>query len=294
MKLVKIAWVLGGMVSLGLGMLAEACASSNNSSSVGTGGCAALTTCCDQLSATQASQCTPYLSAGNDAKCAQFLASIETSGYCSGISTSGTGSSTAGNSSTQPGNSSTQPGNSSTQPGNSSTQPGNSSTTQPGNSSTTQPGSSSGTSASSGSCKDPHLHPGSGAGVYCPFSGVGDAGNTTCNAGEVCCEYYANDAGKYPPSKCVSSGSCGSGVGKSLACFESIDCGSGKYCCGNGTPTPEVGCSYDYVSKFSTVCSSSACASPQFTICEMASECPSAQPTCGLADTAGSQFGICQ
>jgi hypothetical protein len=53
--------------------------------------CADLKACCATLPATQATQCSPVLSANNQASCASFLAEIEAAGECAGWGTADAG-----------------------------------------------------------------------------------------------------------------------------------------------------------------------------------------------------------
>jgi hypothetical protein len=140
------------------------------------------------------------------------------------------------------------------------------------------------------------------AGVFCPYSEVGDAGDVTCAAGELCCQPDApDDAGVYPPSKCEKK-KCKAADDISWQCEGPLDCASSKegpVCCGYGTPEKEAPqCSdYAYVSGafgLGTVCAASCAAGTQTVICDSkkGGECPSGT-TCTPVRYHGNQVGYC-
>ncbi len=283
MKLVKMAWVLGGMSAIGLGMAAQACSSSNSTADAGggTNECVELEACCTTLTAggqtSDATQCvnavTTATSTGNTSGCATFLTMIQGAGLCK--SSGGTGT------------------------GGTSTIPGTSGTGSSGVSSTV--GTSGATSSSSpgtsaASCSGvPKTYTESKAGVYCPFAT--DAGKAiTCAAGQECCVAPEGDSGTSPPSTCQAQGAACPVTGSvALECLEAIDCTGatgGPVCCGTGTLEPIVGCGYDKVSGFkgTTCVATGACST--YVICEQNSDCPTGS-TCVPSKAYGNDFGHC-
>ena len=287
MKFVTMAWVLGGMTALGLGMLAEACASSTNAG--GGTNCASLSACCPSVPSSDTQQCQNLVAAGDDSNCQSYLAEVQAANYCVGI-----GTSSSSGQYTSPGTSSsgyTSPGTSSsgyTSPGTSSsgyTSPG---TSTSATSNSTAPASGTGTS-----CKDPHLHPGSGAVESTVRSAAWATPATAPASSGGLAASPRERRGRLSAVEVRVVGLVRQRRGHVVRLLGGERLRLGQVLLRQRDPTPEVDSGYDYVSKFSTVCSSSACASPQFTICEVDTECPSGG-TCGLADSAGSQFGICQ
>jgi hypothetical protein len=295
MKLANFGWIMGGVVAIGLGMVAEACSSSSQgSTNIGDGGtnssstasCAALTACCTSLmgNATDYSQCDAQLKAGN----CGYLATIQQNGLClatasSGASTGGTPASTGGNNSTGVGPSSTSPGNT-----------GN--TTGGGNTSTSQ-----GESDTSGAATCPKLFAETKQGdMYCPFSGVDGGKAQYCGTGDVCCEPEENDAGVAPPSTCGSKTSCTANA-TVWECLEAIDCtgnANGTVCCASGTVEAETctaadgGTStYNKIKDFKGTTCSTSCGAGSI-VCEAAGDCPSGQ-TCVPSKAYGNDFGVC-
>ena len=106
MKLVKMAWVLGGLTAFGFGVAAEGCSSNQGTDLGGGTNCAALTTCCATLG-TAGSQCATTLAAANDASCGTYLAGIMGHGLCTGSGTSASTSTTGSGASTTAGASAT-------------------------------------------------------------------------------------------------------------------------------------------------------------------------------------------
>jgi hypothetical protein len=145
------------------------------------------------------------------------------------------------------------------------------------------------------------LHVEMEAGIYCPFSSVGDAGDKTCTGGEVCCQTLSADAGT---STCEPAGTvvtaCPAPTESVVwECEDPIDCignSGGAVCCGFGTPTQNPGCSnYSYVSGAKgkgSVCASSC--SGGFIICETQTECTAADAgTCTPVKYHGNAVGFC-
>ena len=61
----------------------------------GGGGCSALSSCCSELPSAESSSCYSTANLGNATSCADTLVVWQNSGYCSGISSSGSGVSCA-------------------------------------------------------------------------------------------------------------------------------------------------------------------------------------------------------
>jgi hypothetical protein len=147
----------------------------------------------------------------------------------------------------------------------------------------------------------PSLHTETKAGVYCPFSTIGDGGKAgTCTAGEVCCQTLSADAGA---STCEPAGTlvaaCPAPTESVVwECEDPIDCvgnSNGTVCCGFGTAEKEApSCTnYDYVSGakgMGSVCATS-CAGGNI-ICETNAECGDAG-TCTPVKYHGNQVGFC-
>jgi hypothetical protein len=150
--------------------------------------------------------------------------------------------------------------------------------------------------------KPSDLHPEKEAGIYCPFSAVGDGGDKTCTGGQVCCQTLSADAGA---STCEPAGTavtaCPSPSDSVVwECEDPIDCvgsSGGALCCGFGTAEKEApSCSnYDYVSGSKgkgSVCASS-CAGGNI-ICETQAECTAAEAgTCTPVKDHGNSIGFC-
>jgi len=100
MKLVKMAWVLGGLTAFGLGVAVVACSSSNSPANTGAS-CAALVSCCATLTGSNQTNCTSVVTGADDAACATYLSEAETAGSCKAVvvgTGSGTGTTTTGTS----------------------------------------------------------------------------------------------------------------------------------------------------------------------------------------------------
>jgi hypothetical protein len=150
--------------------------------------------------------------------------------------------------------------------------------------------------------KKSDLHPEDAAGIYCPFSAVGDGGDKTCTGGEVCCQTPETEAGT--PSTCAAAGTTSTTcpVAKSIVweCEDPIDCvgsAGGSLCCGFGVAKKEdPSCTnYDYVSGASgkgSVCADS-CTGGNI-ICETQAECTAADAgTCTPVKYHGNAVGFC-
>jgi hypothetical protein len=275
MKLVKMAWVLGGVAAFGLGVVAEGCSSTQSSDVTGGGNCATLDACCPKLTGANLTSCTSLVTAANDTNCASFLA--ESGSSCA---TPGSGTSTTPGSGT-------------------STTPGSGTSVTPGSGTSGTPGSGTSvtpTDAGTGAdCEAPtpstDLYPETKAGVYCPFSKVDGGKNLTCTAGQDCCE---------PPegmgaSTCVAGGStCPVAMSTDWECEGAEDC-AGSVCCGTGTIETQVACgaypAYPYISKFTGSSCAATCSTYQ--ICSQTSECTSPK-TCVAVEPKGNVIGVCQ
>jgi len=303
MNFVKMAWVLGGISAMGMGMMVEACSAAqgtadggmvittNTSGAAGTA-CAQLTACCTMLPPAQAAQCTPILTAASNGGCQTFLTEIQTAGECTG---SGTGTSTTTGTTISTTTTSGQTTTNTTQT-TQQTQGGDGGQTSTSGNTT---GTTSATSSSS-CANPPKLFVESAAGVYCPYSGADGGKAQTCAAGEYCCEPSTGTAVCQPASASCATGS-GSGGNTKWECLEAIDCASnsgGKLCCGSGTLATQAACgtepAYAYVTGFTgTTCASSCTA---FTVCEQNSDCSALTPsgqTCVATKAKGGDFGHC-
>jgi hypothetical protein len=301
MKSSKMAWVLGGLSAFALGIAAQACSSSSASTGVDGGGgggtsCASLSTCCATLGAS-GSQCTSTIASKNDNACAALLTMIVADGECTGVSPTPDGST---------------PIPDSTIINTPDTGSGTPDTGAP-------PGNDTGTPIQDAGAADchkapPNLHPEIEAGVYCPFSEVGDAGNLYCKNGQSCCiTPYSTPS---IPSTC-NTGACPVTGSTVLECEGTPDCaskGAGNICCGFGSIKTQAACGtiapYSYVSGFAygtngvkgtggsfcaTSCaqvSDAGASVSTFQICSQTSECPTGS-TCTPIEPSGVGLGYC-
>ena len=163
---------------------------------------------------------------------------------------------------------------------------------------TTTPPDDGGTDGSTTCGSDPTLHPlgsdaGAVPGVYCPGAGA-DAGASTCDPGLICCD---TPKGSTPASSCIAStATCPTTTpkaGSSWACDAPQHCGTGKICCGKGTPKLRTGCTYEEVfPALGTQCET-ACATGEYIVCEAAGDCPTGK-TCTPIKSGGKQVGYCK
>ena len=274
MKFVKMAWILGGMTAMGLGMTAQAGSSSSSSgsgsSSTAGGGvsCMSLASCCPKLTGDNATNCLTVVAGNDESSCATYLG--EAGGSCAGT-TSSVGTSVGGSSSIG---------------------------TSVGGSSTVGTGSSSGTGTggtSSSSCATASLFPETKPGVYCPFSGVDGGKAVTCAATDHCCEPPEVTGQTTPPSTCEPAATaCPTTGSTNWGCLGPMDCsGATPVCCGSGTIGMDPGCTTAYVSAFTGTSCAASCTT--FKVCETDSDCGagSAAGTCQPAKAKGGQFGHC-
>jgi hypothetical protein len=149
-----------------------------------------------------------------------------------------------------------------------------------------------GTGTGSTSCrKPPKLFPETAAGVFCPYSSATGADDTTCAAGQLCCEPETGT------SACQTAACATADI--SWQCLEAIDCAQssgGSVCCGIGTLVTEPACgsepAYAHATAFKgTVCARS-CGAGQFEVCEKTSDCASTE-TCVATEAEGGDFGHC-
>ena len=301
MKLVKMAWVLGGMTAFGLGLGAEACSSSSTPATGGTS-CVTLATCCATLGAAE-TQCTQPLASADDATCASFLTMVQAAGKCAGITTSGSG--TSGFFGTGTGTFGTGTGTFGTGTGTFGTGTGTFGTgtgtfgsgTGGGNSGSGSGTGAMGTGSGSGSCeKAPKLFPETVAGVYCPYSGAAGAKSISCPAMQHCCEppMAANMVSTCEPTATA----CPVAMSTDWQCLAPIDCAGsagGPVCCGTGTIATQAACgstpAFTYVSGFTGSTCAASCAST-YVICETNADC-GGSGTCIPGKAKGGDFGHC-
>jgi hypothetical protein len=285
MKLVKMAWVLGAMTSLSLGMGAEACSSSSTPSTSGVAAsCTTLEACCPYLGA-QSTSCTTAVSMNSESGCQMYLAAAQET--CTANMKTGSG--------ITPGSGTSTP------PGSGITPPGSGSSISPG--SGTSPGSSGSGSSAADCYTAPKLYPETTAGVYCPYDYT-DAGTVTCAAQQHCCETASKDAGA---SACVANGTaCPSASDTDWQCLGPLDCAgnaNGTVCCGTGTPKVQAACTNDagpqppyyYLSSASFTGTTCASSCSTYQVCSQNSDCTGATAgtTCTPVDSHHSDFGIC-
>ena len=277
MKLANMAWVLGALSAVSLGMAAQACSSSNTANGTGAGAnCTLLSACCTSLAGTTEAgtitQCTALAGEGPDGSCAAQLTSYQSAGFCKGGSTgTGVGSTGVG---TGVGGTGTGVGGTGTGVGGTGTGVGS-------------------TGTGSGSCeKPPALYAETAAGVYCPFSvaaGTG-GGAATCTAGQHCCEPASGT------STCTAAGTACTAGDTDWECEGPLDCAGsagGAVCCGTGTVGNQVACgiypAFSYGSMFTGSTCAASCST--YVICSKQTEC--ATGTCTAIKAKGNSFGYC-
>lgn len=157
--------------------------------------------------------------------------------------------------------------------------------------STTDTGTTTADAANCGSA--PTLHPAGDAGVYCPNAGDGGT-NTSCAIGQTCCDVPNKST---PGSSCIASGStCPTSTPKPASAWECdapSQCGTGKICCGIGTPKLRTGCTYDEVFPAEGSKCEVSCTTGQYVICEANADCPTGK-TCTPLKSGGKQVGYCR
>lgn len=154
-----------------------------------------------------------------------------------------------------------------------------------------------------GTCgSDPTLHPltatdGGFSGVFCPGAGAGgDSGSSskTCDPGLFCCD---TPSGSTPASSCIAStATCPTTspkAGATWECDAPQHCGTGKVCCGQGTPKLRTGCTYEEVFPALGSKCEATCGATEYIICEAPADCPSGK-TCTPIKNGGKQVGYCK
>lgn len=160
--------------------------------------------------------------------------------------------------------------------------------------SSTTDSTTSGDGGGGGCGSDPKLHPpAAGEGVFCP--GTGDAGGgAPCATGQLCCD---TPKGSTPASSCIAGGSTcpttSPKSGSSWECDAPAQCGTGKVCCGEGTPKLRTGCTYEEVFPAAGSKCAASCGATEYVICEAAGDCPAGK-TCTPIKTGGKQVGYCK
>ncbi len=154
----------------------------------------------------------------------------------------------------------------------------------------------------------PHLHPGDGGSIYCPFGP--DGGSLDCpTASSICCIGGEISRGNYAVSQCGAQGAtcpnplpdAGKYPARAVECEEAIDCansaGGPMVCCATGgTPAMDAVCGYYKESPgfTATTCNAGAtCPAGQFQMCAGDPECGSGH-TCVAFKALGIQLGFCQ
>ena len=188
------------------------------------------------------------------------------------------------------------------------------------------PGTDGGGGTGSGSgCRKapPALHAETKAGVYCPFSEIGDGGPLTCAAGQECCVTPEGTS----PSTCETfsatdpAASCKVMGSTVIECEGTPDCSgtTGNICCGYGHIATQAACTangvtvpeYPYVSGFAygpsdvkgsggTFCAATCAATtidggalPTFQVCSQDSECGGSGGVCTPVEPSGVGMGYC-
>jgi hypothetical protein len=163
------------------------------------------------------------------------------------------------------------------------------------------PSSDAGTGNECGST--PHLHPGDGGSLYCPFGPDGGAidcptgSSICCIGGEIATHNYAVSQCGLPTETCPNPlPDAGKYPARRIECEESTDCaGSGMVCCATGgTPAMDTACNFYRESPGLTAatCTAGQCPAGKFQICASDLECGSGH-TCAPFRAVGMQLGFC-
>ncbi|MGZ3423623.1 MAG: hypothetical protein ACXVEE_37520, partial [Polyangiales bacterium] len=115
-----------------------------------------------------------------------------------------------------------------------------------------------------------------------------------CAIGQTCCD---TPKGSTPASSCIAGGSTCPATspksGSTWECDAPSQCGTGKVCCGDGTPKLRTGCTYEEVFPAKGTVCAATCSATQFTVCEAPGDCPSGK-TCTAIKSGSKNLGYCK
>jgi hypothetical protein len=145
------------------------------------------------------------------------------------------------------------------------------------------------------SCRTARLYPTTAdKGVFCPYSGVDGGKDINCPKSTACCQTQKASDGD---SKCQPLGSAcpatDSGVPAwNWECEDSVNCGTGKVCCGAVTLEPNPDCPYSFGKDLTKTACKTTCAADEKVICQAQSSCTTG--TCTPFRISETWMGTCK